>query len=103
MTETFKNLTANNIGKKLAIVVDQKIVGFPTIKDTIATGDIQINFGENKATSDYLREHFFKAQTQTVGSIDSDGANKTSFGIYTLVSLFIALGMFFFISKEVRT
>ena len=42
-TEKFAELTANNIGKRLAVVIDDEVVTAPFIKDRISAGSVEIS------------------------------------------------------------
>ena len=53
----FSELTAQNIGKKVGIVVDGRIVSAPVIKSAITGADIQISGSLSEAEAQALVKH----------------------------------------------
>ena len=53
----FGKATTKGIGKRLAIVLDGKIISAPVVRDTIASGSGQISGGFTSVSYTHLRAH----------------------------------------------
>ncbi len=100
--ELFANITRNNIGKPLAIVLDGEIIEAPVIRDEIRTGTAQISGGFTlPAAKELVRNLNFGALpvpvtligTQTIGaSLGSDALHDSvKAGIigFVIIALFL--------------
>ena len=104
----FGKATSNNIGRKLAIVLDGKIISAPVIRDTIASGNGQISGGFNFQTATdlalLLRSGALPAplniiEERTVGpDLGQDSINA---GMISLVIGFLLVIIFIFIKYKI--
>lgn len=53
----FENITAQNIGKRLAIVVNKQVLIYPYIAEKISGGVIHISFGVENKVQDFLSDN----------------------------------------------
>ena len=104
----FGKATSGNIGRKLAIVLDGKIISAPVIRDTIASGNGQISGGFNFQTATdlalLLRSGALPAplniiEERTVGpDLGQDSINA---GMIALVIGFVLVIFFIFFKYKI--
>ena len=104
----FGKATSNGIGKRLAIILDGKIISAPVIRDTIATGSGQISGGFTfKSATDLallLRSGALPAplniiEERTVGP--DLGQDSIKAGIIALIIGFILVIIFIFVKYKI--
>ncbi|MFA6321150.1 MAG: protein translocase subunit SecD [Candidatus Omnitrophota bacterium] len=103
--EIFSNVTATNVGKRLAIVLDGKVVSAPVIREAIPSGQAQIsgNFSVEQANdlSVILRAGALPApviveEERTVGPLLGADSIKTGLRAAWIGTLLVLLFMFFY-------
>ena len=104
----FGKATSNNIGRKLAIILDGKIISAPVIRDTIASGNGQISGGFTFQTATdlslLLRSGALPAplniiEERTVGpDLGQDSINA---GLIALIIGFVLVIIFIFVKYKI--
>ncbi len=99
--EDFAKVTSNNIGKRMAIVLDGKLYCAPTINSAITGGSAEITgkFSEEEAKTiaDALMSGSFPFQIKVNAVFDTDpklGASNISNGIWVGILSMIAVAVF---------
>lgn len=103
--QIFANVTATNVGKRLAIVLDGKVVSAPVIREAIPSGQAQIsgNFAVDQANdlAVILRAGALPApvvveEERTVGPLLGADSIKTGLRAAWIGTLLVLLFMFFY-------
>lgn len=107
-SKKFAYATKNNIGRRLAIIIDNKVVSAPVVKDVIATGNGQIsgNFSVDEANNlaIVLRSGALPApmsiiEERTVGpDLGKESIDK---GVVSLVIGFVLVILYIFLNYKV--
>jgi len=106
--KSWKRLTANNIGKSVAIVLDDNVYSFPTVNQEIPNGSSQIsgnfNIQEGKDLANILKAGKLPARTHIIQADEvgaSLGQKAIDNGLASFVAalMFVLLYMFFYYSN----
>lgn len=96
----FEKITGDNIGKRLAIVVDNKVLTFPTIQAKISGGRIQISFGVGNSAENFLKQNVWLAEIVESKVVTNDKKNQTNLLAYILFGAVILGGTLFYAFRE---
>lgn len=103
-TEKFAKLSAANVGKRLAVVIDDEIVTAPVIREAIHTGNVEISgsfdFIQSKSLASSLRAGALPIKLNTIeektvgatlGDILIHSGKKSLIASFIIVTLFMVI------------
>ena len=93
-SKAFANITEKNIGRRVAIVMDGKLLMAPNVKERITTGSLRITYGVGE-TKDWNQVPWLKDLMARVQS-NAETERKQNLTLYVVIGLLVLGGALVF-------